>query len=220
MGGRHALMWSGGKDSALALSRAKAAGIDVARLINFYDADTRRVRFHATRVGMLEAQAAQLGIELRAIPTSWSDMADRLSLELDGLRTEGFEGVVLGDIHLADVRTWYEDRVKSAGLRHVEPIWGEPPGELLREFVETGGRAVVTCVDRTRLKPDWLGRIIDERFVDEIRETEIDPCGENGEYHSFAFQGPPFHRPVEWHPGETRSESRFSQLDVLPGRTE
>src|SRR5579859_7188299 len=185
-------MWSGGKDSALALNRARAAGIDVARLVNFYDADTGRVRFHATRVAMLEAQAEQLGIELRAIPTSWSDMADRLSLELDGLRTEGFEGVVLGDIHLADVRTWYEDRVKSAGLRHVEP-----PGELLREFVETGGRAVVTCVDRTRLKPDWLGRIIDERFVDEIRETEIDPCGENGEYHSFAFQGRPFHRPVE-----------------------
>jgi uncharacterized protein (TIGR00290 family) len=220
MGGRHALMWSGGKDSALALNRATAAGIDVARLVNFYDADTGRVRFHATRVAMLEAQAAQLGVELRAIPTSWSDMGDRLSRELDGLRSEGFEGVVLGDIHLADVRAWYEERVTGAGLKHVEPIWGEPPAELLSEFVETGGRAVVTCVDLTRLQPGWLGRIIDERFVDEIRVTAIDPCGENGEYHSFAFQGPHFRRPVEWQRGEVRSEPRFSQLDVLPGRPE
>ena len=213
-------MWSGGKDSALALNRARAAGIDVARLVNFYDADTGRVRFHATRVAMLQAQAAQLGIELRAIPTSWSDMGDRLSSELAGLRSEGFEGVVLGDIHLADVRAWYEERVTGAGLRHVEPIWGEPPSDLLREFVGGGGRAVITCVDLTRLQPGWLGRIIDERFLDEIALTAIDPCGENGEYHSFAFQGPPFRGPVEWQAGEVRSENRFSQLDVLPARAE
>ncbi len=220
MGGRHALMWSGGKDSVLALNRATAGGIDVARLLNFYDADTGRVRFHATRVAMLEAQAAQVGIELRAIPTSWSDMGDRLTSELDELRADGFEGVVLGDIHLADVRAWYEERVTGAGLKHVEPLWGEPPADLLREFVENGGRAVITCVDLTRLQPDWLGRIIDERFVDDIRLAAIDPCGENGEYHSFAFQGPPFRRPVQWRRGEVRSESHFSQLDVLPVRPE
>lgn len=126
MSGRHALMWSGGKDSALALARAKAGGIDVARLLNFYDSDTGRVRFHATRVAMLEAQAAQIGIELRAIPTSWNDMGDRLAGELAGLRSEGFEGVVLGDIHLADVRAWYEERITGAGLKHVEPIWASP----------------------------------------------------------------------------------------------
>lgn len=213
-------MWSGGKDSVMALNRARAAGIDVARLVNFYDLDTGRVRFHATRVAMLHAQATQLGIELRAIPTSWGEMGDRLSGELDGLRSEGFEGVVLGDIHLADVRAWYEERVTGAGLKHIEPIWAEPPSELLREFVGSGGRAVITCVDLTRLPADWLGRIIDERFIDEIARTAIDPCGEYGEYHSFAFQGPPFRRPVEWQAGEVRSESRFSQLDVLPGRPE
>jgi len=218
--GRHALMWSGGKDSALVLARAKASGLDVARLLNFYDSATGRVRFHATRVAMLEAQAAQLGIELRAVPTTWSAMADLLLRELQALRADGFEGVVLGDIHLADVRAWYEERVTAAGLKHVEPIWGEPPAGLLTEFVDSGGRAVVTCVDLTRLQPDWLGRIIDERFVDEIRSTGIDPCGENGEYHSFAFDGPTFRAPVEWHAGEVRSETRFSQLDLLPGRAE
>lgn len=220
MSGRHALMWSGGKDGALALARAKAAGTDVGRLLNFYDSETGRVRFHATRVAMLEAQAGQLGIELRAVPTTWSAMADRLADEFEQLRADGFEGVVFGDIHLADVRAWYEERVTAAGLVHVEPIWGEPPAGLLREFVETGGRAVVTCVDLTRLQPDWLGRIIDERFVDEICSVGIDPCGENGEYHSFAFDGPTFSGPVEWRAGEAKTDTRFSQLDVLPGGAE
>jgi uncharacterized protein (TIGR00290 family) len=209
-------MWSGGKDSALALHRSRAAGIDVARLINFFDVATGRVRFHATRVEMVQAQAASAGIELQAIGTSWSEMDGRLAEELAKLRSDGFMGVVLGDIHLADVRAWYEERVTAAGLEHVEPIWGEPPAELVREFVDTGGLAVVTCVDLTRLDPSWLGRVVDERFVDEIAATGVDPCGENGEYHSFAFQGPVFTGAVGWRPGQVRSEARFSQLDVLP----
>ena len=216
MGGTHALMWSGGKDSALALYRAKAAGIEVARLINFYDAATGRVRFHATRVEMVQAQAAAAGIGVQAIGTSWPEMEGRLAEELAKLRTEGFAGVVLGDIHLADVRAWYEDRVTAAGLEHIEPIWGEAPAELVQEFVETGGRAIVTCVDLDRLDPSWLGRTVDERFVEEIAASGVDPCGENGEYHTFAFQGPVFAYSVGWRPGQLRSEARFSQLDVMP----
>lgn len=215
--GRYALMWSGGKDSALALQRATAAGIQVRRLITFYDAATRRVRFHATRMTMIQAQADAAGIDLRAIGTAWPEMEPRLIAELAALRSEGFAGVVFGDIHLADVRAWYEDRVKAAGLEHIEPIWGEEPARLIREFVDAGGRAVITCVDLSRLDSAWLGRIIDERFLEEIATTEADPCGENGEYHSFAFQGPAFSHPVKWNPGERRSESGFSQLDLLPG---
>ena len=102
--GRYALMWSGGKDSALALQRATAGGLEVTRLINFYDAATGRVRFHATRADMIRAQADAAGIELRAIGTSWPAMEARLSEELATLRWEGFTGVVFGDIHLAEVR--------------------------------------------------------------------------------------------------------------------
>ncbi len=216
MSSRYALMWSGGKDSALALQRVTAAGMQVTRLINIYDAATRRVRFHATRVDMIQAQADAAGIELRAIGTSWPEMEARLVAELAALRSEGFAGMVFGDIHLADVRAWFEDRVKAAGLEHIEPIWGEEPARLVREFVDAGGRAVVTCVDLSRLDSSWLGRIIDEVFVDEIAAVQIDPCGENGEYHSFAFQGPVFAHPVSWKPGDKQSEARFSQLDVLP----
>jgi uncharacterized protein (TIGR00290 family) len=208
-------MWSGGKDSALALQRATAAGLEVTRLINFYDAATRRVRFHATRAEMIRAQAVAAGIELRAIGTNWPEMAARFSYELAVLCREGFVGVVFGDIHLAEVRAWYENRVRAAGLEHIEPIWGEPPAALVSEFVEAGGRAVITCVDLSRLDASWLGRIIDEGFLDAIGSTGADPCGENGEYHSFAFEGPVFARRVNWRPGDRRSEAGFSQLDVL-----
>src|SRR4029077_505004 len=115
LGGTYALMWSGGKDSALALDRAVRRGLEVTRLLSFYESTTRRVRFHATRVEMLEAQAAAVGVDLRAIPTTWDEMETNLRQELASLREEGFSGVVMGDIHLADVRAGDEDRVTAAG---------------------------------------------------------------------------------------------------------
>jgi uncharacterized protein (TIGR00290 family) len=211
---RYALMWSGGKDSALALDRASKQGLEIARLITFYDRDTGRVRFHATRVEMLEAQSAATGIDLRAIPSTWPEMEGTLQRELSSLRDEGFRGCVLGDIHLADVRAWYEDRVTAAGLHHVEPLWGEPPQLLLDEFVSSGGRAVVTCVELSRLDESWLGRVIDGRFASDIASTGVDPCGEKGEYHSFAFAGPVFQQQVSWTAGERRLDSGFAQLDL------
>jgi uncharacterized protein (TIGR00290 family) len=207
-------MWSGGKDSALALQRAIASGIQVERLINFYDAATRRVRFHATRTEMIQAQAHAAEIDLNAIGTTWPDMEARLTAEFAALRAEGFAGVVFGDIHLVEVRDWYETRVRAAGLEHIEPLWGEAPAQLIREFVEAGGRAVITCVELSRLDSSWLGRITDERFLDQIGTAHVDPCGENGEFHSFAFQGPAFVHPVSWRPGEIRSEAGFCQLDL------
>jgi uncharacterized protein (TIGR00290 family) len=166
---------------------------------------------------MIQAQADSAEIDLTAISTTWPEMEARLTVALAALQSEGFAGVVFGDIHLADVRDWYETRVRAAGLEHIEPIWGEDPAQLVREFVDTGARAVITCVDLSRLDSSWLGRIIDERFLDEIGATHADPSGENGEFHSFAFQGPAFSHPVSWRPGEMRSEPGFGQLDVLPG---
>ena len=210
-------MWSGGKDSALALDRARRAGLAVDRLLSFFDSTTRRVRFHATRVEMLEAQAAAIGIDLRAIPTSWPEMEASLGRQLASLRAEGFAGVLFGDIHLADVRAWYEKRVTAAGLEHLEPLWGEPPPALLDEFISSGGRAVLTCVELPKLAESWLGRITDEAFAADIAQTGADACGENGEYHTFAFAGPVFLRPVSWTPGERRLDAGFAQLDLTPG---
>jgi len=212
---RYAVMWSGGKDSALAADRARRNGLDIACLLNFYDRESGRVRFHATRAELVAEQAAAAGIAIRQYATSWSDFEPVFRGALEALVRDGVAGVVFGDIHLADVRAWYEERVRTAGLEHVEPLWGEPPRDLLDEFVATGGRAVITCCETAKIDESWLGRIVDEHFARDIQNIPIDPCGENGEYHSFAFAGPLFARPVRWSAGETRSDGRFAQLDLV-----
>ena len=184
-------------------------------LVTFYDAESERVRFHATRVELIRSQAAATGARrLLALGTSWPEMEARLLEVLAQLRSEGCAGVVLGDIHLADVRAWYEERVTAAGLDHIEPLWGDPPAALLGEFVASGGRAVVTCVDLERLDESWLGRTVDPEFARDISGLDVDACGENGEYHTFAFAGPAFTQPVPWKPGRRRREGRFLQLDL------
>ena len=211
----YALMWSGGKDSALALRRARARGLEVAALLTFVDERSRRVRFHATRAELIAAQAAALGLPLRLFATSWEAFAPTFQDALRSLAADGFAGVVFGDIHLVEVRAWYEKRVRAAGLEHVEPVWGDAPDALLREFVDGGGRAVITCVELRSLDASWLGRIIDPDFPEAIAAVAVDPCGEFGEYHSFAFDGAPFRHAVRWSPGPTREEQGFLQLDLV-----
>ena len=209
---RAALMWSSGKDSALALRRAQYEGHEVVRLVTFIDSRTERVRFHGTRRRLLEAQAAAAGIELLAVPIEWSTMGEALAGVLSGLRSEGIEAIVMGNVHLADVREWYESRVRAAGLVHIDPLWGEPPAQLLGEFLDSGGRAVITCVERARLSPQWLGREVSR----DLLEESIDPCGENGEYHSFCFLGCGSDRPVPWLAGVRSPDGNFDLLDLVP----
>ncbi len=209
-------MWSGGKDSALALMRARSRGLDVTRLLNIFDPATDRVRFHATRRELIQAQADAIGLDLVQYGVPWERYDSAFGELLAGLKNEGFAGVVFGDIHLTDVRAWYEDRVRATGLEHVEPLWGDLPADLVAEFVASGSRAVITCVELPKLDETWLGRIIDARFLQDIASLPIDPAGENGEYHSFTFAGPLFPTPVPWRPGARRQEGDFMQLDLEP----
>ncbi|HEV8656080.1 MAG TPA: diphthine--ammonia ligase [Candidatus Limnocylindria bacterium] len=211
---RYALMWSGGKDSALALWRARREGLNVDWLVNVYDRATERVRFHATPIEAIALQAQAAGVSLVSVPTDWETFDASLRETLATLARQGCRGIVFGDIHLADVRAWYEERTRAAGLEHVEPLWGDAPSALLSEFVAIGGRAVLTCVETAKLDASWLGRVIDERFVRDIAAMGVDPCGENGEYHSFAYSGPFFGAAVPWRAGERRDDGRFAQLDV------
>jgi diphthine-ammonia ligase len=217
---RYALMWSGGKDSALALWRARRRGLRVDWLVNVSDRATGRVRFHATPVASIARQAEVAGVPLVSVPTDWATFDQSLSHAFAALALQGCDGVAFGDIHLADVRGWYEDRTRAAGLEHVEPLWGEDPRSLLEEFVDVGGRAVLTCVETAKLDASWLGRVIDRDFLRDVQRTGIDPCGENGEYHSFAFAGPFFASPLAWRAGERRDDGGFAQLDVTVDQTD
>jgi uncharacterized protein (TIGR00290 family) len=211
----YAVMWSGGKDSALALWRARERGLDVRWLLTIHDAATERVRFHATPISSIAAQARAARLEPIHVPTTWEGFDVALREALAGLKRAGCTGLVFGDIHLADVRAWYEERTRAAGLEHVEPLWGDEPGALIREFVSIGGRAVLTCVETSKLDASWIGRVIDDDFVRDVEKTGIDPCGENGEYHSFAFAGRFFTEPLAWRLGERRDDGRFAQVEVL-----
>jgi uncharacterized protein (TIGR00290 family) len=207
-------MWSGGKESAHALWRARQRGLRVDWLVNVYDRATARVRFHATPIAAIAHQAEAAGVPLVSVPTDGETFDASLRDTFATLVRQGCRGVVFGDIHLADVRGWYEKRTRAAGLEHVEPLWGEAPTTLLAEFVAIGGRAVLTCIETAKLDASWLGRVIDADFVRDIAATGVDPCGENGEYHSFAYRGPFFASAVPWRAGPRRDDGRFAQLDV------
>jgi uncharacterized protein (TIGR00290 family) len=190
---RCGLFWSGGKDSLLALDRAQQGGLEVSHLVNIYEGSSGRVRFHGVRKESIASQARALGLELlqkNTHPDTFEQAFRRAMLELKQL---GVGGIVFGNIHLAEIRAWYEQRTAEMGYRHIEPLWGEPPSALIREFVRRGHRARIVSVYLTCGRKEWIGKEFSEDLILELERTEnTDVCGERGEYHSFAFGGPLF----------------------------
>ena len=212
-----ALSWSGGKDATLALDRALRQGLDVRYLFNTHEAITGRVRFHGVRRQLVVAQAASLGLELLQAETHPHDFDLVFLGLLDRLRGLGVEAVVFGNIHLADVRDWYEQRVHSFGLHHLEPLWGSPPAAVAREFVDRGFRARVVSVNTALAPDDWLGRELNHALLDEIeREPAVDPAGERGEYHTFTYDGPLFRWPVSFIEAGVFEREGHRVLDLVP----
>jgi uncharacterized protein (TIGR00290 family) len=213
----YAVMSSGGKDGTLALDRALRQGLDVRILANIYEGSTGRVRFHGVRQEMIARQAAAMGLELITAHTTPAAFEPVFLELLQNLRSRGCEGVVFGNIHLADVRAWYEERVRAAGLRHIEPLWGDPPIELLHEVVERGYRAVIVSVDLKQGAAGFLGRELDADLVTEIGiSDELDPCGERGEYHTLVFDGPEFRSPLTYTTGRTVEKDGHRFIDLIP----
>ena len=211
-----ALMSSGGKDSTLALDRARRQRLDVQYLVNIYDAASERVAFHGVRASLIAAQARALGLEpIQAATDPEHPYEAVFQKTLGDLAAKGVSGVVFGNIHLADVREWYETRVRDAGLDHVEPLWGDPPADLVAEFVDREFQAVIVSVDLQQGAEDLLGRAIDREFVTDVARIDgLDACGERGEYHSFVYGGPAFEHPLAITPGVIRTERNHRLLDL------
>ncbi|MFI5271712.1 MAG: adenosine nucleotide hydrolase [Ktedonobacterales bacterium] len=216
----YAVCFSGGKDSMLALDRARRSGVQVVRLVTLYDGPSERIRFHAVPVTVMRAQAEALGLPVSLYPTTPLTFEEVFVSALDTLRADGIHGLIFGNIHLADVRKWYEDRVRAAGLEHVEPLWSEAPERLVREVVSRGYRAVLTCTEESNTDPGWLGQPISEELIAAFERRGIDPCGEHGEYHTLVTNGPLFHVPLAVHfgamhvDGDPHLGGRFRQLDI------
>jgi diphthine-ammonia ligase len=217
---RYALCCSGGKDSVLALDRAIRAGLQVDRLLTLYDERSARVRFHGVPVAVMRAQAKALDLPTQLYPTTPATFEQVFVSALADLKAAGIHGLIFGDIHLQDVRAWYEQRVRSAGLAHLEPLWGEPSGRVAREVLVRGYTAILTCVETPKADPLWLGRPLSEDLISACEQRGLDPCGEYGEYHTLVTNSPLFSHPlaVRWGPIHVEEGApalqRFQQIDV------
>ncbi|MBW3533861.1 MAG: ATP-binding protein [Gemmatimonadetes bacterium] len=211
----YALCTGSGKDATLALHRARDAGLDVGVGLNLHDAASGRVAFHGTRAALVEAHCRALGLEPLLIPVEAGAFEPRFVEALRELAERGARGVVFGNVHLADVRAWYEERVRAAGLEHVEPLWGEPPADLVRDVVRLRYRALVVSVDLEQGRPSWLGRELDDALVAEMEAHGADPCGERGEYHTFVHDGPAFSSAVPVARGDEVEMKGHRLLDLV-----
>jgi len=198
--------WSGGKDSALALHRImQDERYEVVSLLTTCNEHFQRVSMHGVRLELLDEQARAIGLPLEKIFVSQQstneEYQQKMAACLLAHRARGVTGCVFGDIFLEDLKLWREANLAKVGLRGIFPIWKEDSRQLVDEFIEQGFGSVICCANDAYLGEDAVGRNLDYEFISSL-PAYIDPCGENGEYHSFAFAGPIFSKPIPYKVGE------------------
>lgn len=194
--------WSGGKDSCLALKRALAEGYNVTHLVTMFDESGERSRSHAVSREVMQAQADGLGIELIIATASWQDYEKVFVETLQGLKAKGCHYGIFGDIDLEAHREWEEKVCAAGGIEAVLPLWNEDRLDLVNEFLDEGFRSVVICINESFIEKSFCGRVFGREFIADLPEG-VDACGENGEFHTFVFDGPLFRRPVDYRVDET-----------------
>lgn len=217
------LSWSSGKDSAWTLHKLRSEpGIEIAGLVTAINAEFDRVAMHGVRRALVEAQAraAALPLTLIEIPNPCpNDVYEaRMAAFVEAARDNGIEAMAFGDLFLEDIRAYREDRLKGSGITPLFPIWidGKDTGALAADMMSSGLKAAVACLDPQQLPRSFAARDFDAAFVTDL-PPGVDPCGENGEFHTFAFDGPMFRAPIKVTRGEVVERSGFVFCDLLPG---
>ncbi|MBI4844898.1 MAG: diphthine--ammonia ligase [Candidatus Omnitrophica bacterium] len=207
--------WSSGKESCLALYRAKK-DYDVKYLFNMMSEDNKRSRSHNIAVELIRQQAQCLGIELVQKSASWADYEDVFkNLLKEKFFKEDILTGIFGDIDVQEHRAWVEKVCAFAGMKAVLPLWQQKRESLLKEFIGLGFKAVVVVVNSDYLSDRWLGREIDMSFMRDLKEqTTADVCGENGEYHTFVYDGPVFKKPVQFKRGKKIKNDNYWFLEL------
>jgi uncharacterized protein (TIGR00290 family) len=198
--------WSGGKDSALALHRLRVEDrYEVVSLLTTCNEHFQRVSMHGVRIDLLEQQARALGLPLEKMFVSQRGSNDEYLAEMKrhllAFKARSVTHFAFGDIFLEDLRRWREENLAQLGLRGLFPIWNVDSRQLIREFIALGFGSTICCVNDAYLDESAVGRNIDSDFLQSL-PAGVDPCGENGEYHSFAFAGPIFQQPLRIKVGE------------------
>ena len=214
------LSWSGGKDSALALRELERSGeCEIAALLTTVTDATGRIGMHAVRRELVARQAESLRLPLRELMVPPFPANDVYEAAMRGVLEEfaasGVRRVAFGDLFLEDIRAYREGMLADLGLRGLYPVWGRDTSALVREFLDVGFRAVLVCVDVEVLDASFAGRELDRALLAELPDG-VDPCGENGEFHTFVFDGPGFRVPVAFERGDVRRESSFAFCDLVP----
>lgn len=198
--------WSGGKDSALCLHKILEEGqFDLLCLLTSINESYQRVSMHGLRVELLEKQAKSIGLPLKKM--LMPEMPDMAAYErimestLRDLMTQGATGSVFGDIFLEDLRSYREHKLSELDLRGIFPLWKIPSTELVQTFLRLGFKSITTCVSEKYLDKSFAGRVLDESFFRDL-PAQVDPCGENGEFHTFVYDGPIFREPIAFEKGE------------------
>jgi uncharacterized protein (TIGR00290 family) len=216
-----ALSWSGGKDSALALWALRQEAREPVALLTTITEDYDRVSMHAVRSELLRAQAQATGIELVEIPIpagcANATYEERMARALASPLLDRVPTIAFADLFLADVRDYREERLARAGRRGLFPLWGRDTAGLAREFVAGGFEATLVCVDPTQLDPSFVGRRFDEALLADL-PASVDPCGENGEFHTFVHAGPIFDAQIPVELGEVALRDGFAFQDLLAGK--
>jgi len=212
--------WSGGKDSALALDAVVRGGeFRVASLLTTVAEGFERVQIQNVRRELIERQAEALGLPLRCVylrkGASNAEYEERLGAALAEFGRAGVRRVVFGDLFLEEIREYRERLLARLGLEGVYPLWGRETRGLLDDLLRRGFKAVVTSVDARALDESFAGAEVDGAFVERL-PAGVDPCGENGEFHTFVYDGPPFARPVGFARGELTTEDGFHFRDLSP----
>ncbi|CAN5498917.1 diphthine--ammonia ligase [soil metagenome] len=187
--------WSGGKDSCLAFWRARESGMSIRRLITAMDETGESARSHGVPPALLKAQARSLGVEIEFYETSWKTYEEKFIAILGKAHADGIRHAIFGDIDLVPHREWEEKVCAKAGLQAHLPLWGEARAGLVEQFLTLGFKAVVVCVNGSYLPQAFCGREFDAAFLADL-PTGVDACGENGEFHTFVYDGPAFTQPV------------------------
>jgi uncharacterized protein (TIGR00290 family) len=189
--------WSGGKDSCLALWRAQKLGISVTHLLTALDESGLKTRSHGVNKSLIHCQGQSLGIYNEFISASWQNYEEEFIAKLIQLSDEGITQAIFGDIDLIAHRDWEEKVCAAANIVATLPLWNENRLALVTEFLDAGFKARVTCVDGRFLDESFVGVEFDTQFLDRLPEG-VDACGENGEFHTFVYDGPNFLKPVRW----------------------
>jgi len=199
--------WSGGKDSALALwEMQKEKDFQIEYLITTMNNFHNRVSMHGVRRELLEAQAASLNILLTTVELpeepSMQQYESAMIEKINWLKARGITYSIFGDIFLEDLKKYREERLEAAGIGCIFPIWKRNTTELMKTFIDRGFKAVIVCVSEKFLDKSFCGRYVDQEFCNDL-PTSVDVCGENGEFHTFVFDGPIFRYPVNFKVGTT-----------------